>query len=121
MPRRPAPRHWLLQPASPTTSTCCLLLGPPLSCRLQVVADYRKARALLADQGAPGGGAATSGAGAQPQPQQQDGSMWAKLMDEIDKVGAGSGAGAALAARVCACPGFSRHQTQPGSPFSALM
>jgi hypothetical protein len=44
-----------------------------------VVADYRRARALLADQA---GGPRSGGSG---------GSMWAKLMDEIDKVREGVG------------------------------
>ena len=51
-----------------------------LHCLPQVVADYRKARALLADH--------TSEL---PQQAQQD-SMWLKLLEEIDKVGTGRGA-----------------------------
>lgn len=52
------------------------------------MADYRKAKALLADQGAPASSpAAAAGAGQQQGLQQPDGGMWAKLMDEIDKVG----------------------------------
>jgi exocyst complex component 2 len=52
----------------------------------QVVADYRKARALLADQAMPASTAAIAGAGPQQAQQQPDGGMWAKLMHEIDKV-----------------------------------
>lgn len=52
------------------------------------MADYRKAKALLADQGAPANSpGAAAGAGQQQGLQQPDGGMWAKLMDEIDKVG----------------------------------
>lgn len=54
---------------------------------LQVVADYRKARALLADQAIPASSAAAGGTSLQQAQQQPDSGMWGRLMDEIDKVG----------------------------------
>ncbi|KAL4452618.1 hypothetical protein ABPG75_008280 [Micractinium tetrahymenae] len=56
----------------------------------QVVSDYKKAKALLGQQGGSSGGGGTgSAAGASPAgplQQQGEGSMWGKLMVEIDKV-----------------------------------
>ena len=57
----------------------------------QVASDYRRARALLADQ-APGGGGGGRGQGAAAAPGGQGG-MWAKLMGEIDRVGLGGRGG----------------------------
>ncbi len=59
----------------------------------QVVADYRKAKALLGQQGGSSGGSAAPGGATGvspcgPLPPQGQGSMWGKLMVEIDKVGA---------------------------------
>ncbi len=57
-----------------------------LTC-LQVVADYRKAKALLADQAPPPTSIVAAALTGQQMQSQPDGGMWAKLMDEIDKVG----------------------------------
>lgn len=67
--------------AAPLVFRCIWPLKPVSVPTNQVVADYRKARALLADQAVP------AGAGPQHAQQQADGGMWAKLMDEINKVG----------------------------------
>lgn len=63
--------------------------APPPSTAPQVVSDYKRARALLADQAPAGGGGQAQG------PAGGQGGMWAKLMLEIDKVGRRGAAGLA--------------------------